>query len=124
MTPPRSAAGRGGAIRLVSNRFDILVVGLYLAPLTHSTTKAMVNKTNDIMLKWAAKVIEEAPARCLPDVCMDGNTKLGMIDGGYDPTDTVGFVEPEEPNETGQKIWATMNKLNMMAVNTFYSEGP
>ena len=75
-SPPKAAAGRGGAIRLVSGRFDVLAMGLYLAPFSKCTSAMMINKTKDAVLRWAASILSSIPARCLPIVCMDGNSKM------------------------------------------------
>ena len=70
-SPDASVQGRGGAIRIKTAKFDLLLMGLYPPPMGDWATE----RKND----WADKVVNAAPSRCCIVVGGDLNAHVGCV---------------------------------------------
>ena len=76
----RNAAirGRGGAVRLRSGRFDITVIGIYIAPRpSRAEPKAKWIRQVDAVCEWIEWLLTQLPARTTPMLALDLNDGLG-----------------------------------------------
>ena len=122
-SPDASVQGRGGAIRIKSAKFDLLLMGLYPPPLGDWAT--------DRIYDWADKMVHAAPSRCCVVVGGDLNAHVGYVrhperealDLEREVMEGCGEYHQVEANYNCERLAKFCRDPHMAMVNTHYPRG-
>ena len=122
-SPDASVQGRGGAIRIKSAKFDLLLVVLYPPPMGDWAT--------DRVYDSADKMVNAAPSRCCVVVGGDLNAHVGCVrhperealDLEREVMAGCGEYHQMEANYNGERLAKFCRDQHMAMVNTYYPRG-
>ena len=128
--PPVALAGRGGAIRVKSGRFDLHIVIGYQAPRPQEAKKIPAwEKGTKQLQEWVRKTVANTPARCTPVVFTDLNDGLEKTEDEQqmartEKTDTaVGTFCNSHQGLAGELFHNMMTEQHLFAVTTIKDIG-
>ena len=89
-SPPRALQGRAGALRIRTATTDILAVVLYV-PCKVAGDKQDLQRREAVqeILKWVNQLLRKTPARTIPVILGDMNTRFGLQSGHRVQADSV-----------------------------------
>ena len=118
-SPDASVQGRGGAIRIKTAKFDLLLIGLYPPPLGDWAI--------DRIYDWAEKMVHAAPSRCCVVVGGDlwyvRHPEREALDLEREVMAGCGEYHQVEANYNGERLAQFCRDQHMAMVNTYYPRG-
>ena len=124
-TPPPSLRGRGGAVRLRSGRFDMLILNIYPPPRTAAANQQKVyTATLKSLFDWASSVLRQQPARTAIFIAMDLNDTLGVPTTASAQADRqVGRVAPDPEHAPAAHVRQILLEFDLCIPSTFIGRG-
>ena len=129
ISAPEKLTGRGGAVRLRSGRFDILVIAAYFPPRPPKQSEfAGWKKTVDLLAAWVHNVIQHAKQRSLIVLGADLNDAFGyqMVEGIASATvsSALGAHPYAVEGYAAAKLRELLEMEHMMVADTVHKVDP
>ena len=120
-TPPDELAGRGLALRIRTQRYDVSPMVLYYPPRTGGRhEESRYKETTMRLTRWASKVISRVPARSTPVIYADINDELEQTEDGTVGDYPMGFSTAD----AGKHFRGLLADYDMTTANTHVDTGP